>query len=111
MIVNPEVEAKSTKCEVSDYSKEVAATVEFHSKRTADGYLMEGRIQPKPGTGLQPCEGLHLVMEVSVNDKDNHPPRAIAKSRMSLFCPAGANPNWISSWQLCRLTTRQGPIK
>jgi hypothetical protein len=111
LIVNPELGAKAAKCEVSDFSKDVAATVEFTSKKTPHGYLMEGRILPKPGTGLQPCDGLHLVMEVSVNDKDNHPPRAVAKSRMSLFCPAGANPNWISNWQLCRLTTRQGRKK
>jgi alpha-L-fucosidase len=107
LIVNPELGAKSVKCEVSDYSKDVAAAVEFHSKKTANGYLMEGRIEPKPGTGLKPCDGLHLVMDVSINDKDNHPPRAVAKSRMSLFCRAGTNPNWISNWQLCRLDAQR----
>jgi hypothetical protein len=31
MVVNPEMGAKAAKCEVSDFSKDVAASVEFHS--------------------------------------------------------------------------------
>ena len=106
LIVNPAVGGKPDRCEVSDFSKEFAASFEFHSKKTVDGYLIEGRIQPKPETGLLPTEDLFLLFEVSINDKDNHPPRAVAKSRMSLFCRAGTNPNWISNWQLCRLSAQ-----
>jgi alpha-L-fucosidase len=105
LIVNPAIQDEPSVCTFNDYSRNgFIAVSEFRSRRTATGYLLEGRIQPTPAAGLRIMEGQCFLFELAVNDKDDHPPRSTARTRMSLFCRKGQNQNSPVNWQLCRLT-------
>lgn len=105
LIVNPAIQDEPSACSFNDFSRNgFTAASEFRGRRTATGYLLEGRIRPAPATGLRMRKGQCLLFELAVNDKDDHPPRCTAKSRMSLFCRKGKNQNSPANWQLCRLT-------
>jgi hypothetical protein len=105
LIVSPAIQDEPSVCAFNDYSGNgFTAVSEFRGRRTATGYLMEGRIRPLPATGLCIREGQCFLFELAVNDKDDHPPRSTAKTRMSLFCRKGQNQRSPANWQLCRLT-------
>jgi hypothetical protein len=108
LIVNPAIQDEPSVCTFNDYSRNgFIAVSEFRSRRTTTGYLLEGRIRPLPATGLCVKEGQCFLFELAVNDKDDHPPRSTARTRMSLFCRKGKNQNSPVNWQLCRLTAHQ----
>jgi alpha-L-fucosidase len=105
LIVNPAIQDEPSVCAFNDYSRNgFIAVSEFRGRRTATGYLLEGRIQPTPAAGLPLHDGLCFLFELAVNDKDDHPPRFAAKTRMSLFCRKGKNQASMANWQICRLT-------
>ena len=82
-------------CPVTILGKEpLPVTIRAVSRKTDDGYLVEGTILPVEGSPLKLADGTQINVDVSVNDNDDTPDQAVKLGRrvqMALHGTAGNN--------------------
>jgi hypothetical protein len=70
IMVVPAVGNVSAPCRVMALSKQPTVDATFTGQATAHGYLLEGKITPRPGSGFTLGPGSRLAMDFSVDDND-----------------------------------------
>ncbi len=101
VIVIPKATEKSEPCDLWYAKKENAMIdVVFVGRKTADGYLMEGKITPKSGSAVKLLPGDQFCMDFIIDDTDK--PDQKRKAAMALH---GIFNNYVdsSSWGLYQL--------
>jgi hypothetical protein len=72
----------AAECPVRILGKEpLPVTIRAVSRKTDEGYLVEGKISPVEGGPLKLADGAQVNLDVSVNDNDDTPDRALKLGR------------------------------
>jgi len=73
LMIRPTFGNDSTKCDVLSSAGDVSQfDVQFVGKKSANGYILEGRIRPKPDAPWKLTAGMPFAMDFLIDDADEH---------------------------------------